>query len=395
MGRDSVGSRGSRVGGARPTGTPRRQSYSGRGPPQLQREFTEPAVDNSLRDDSRAVTVGDLLQKLLRKEIVSWIFLNHRDEFSLEVIDDSLEHILKPLARNMVDAANVWIPDIELTSESLLPDLDLQPSVDSVERATLPLMLKKLIFDSIQVLACNIPLTEMVPSAKPLPAEAAFNIASALALTAEHLMQVRLDLETAVTDIAPNAEDTPLRTELTIPEAIQQGDIFLEEYQARRKKLVLIDRDMQIRARCEKEKVLLEKMDRQQAEKRLMGTSEQLLVKTSERTSELKKFEADLAECQRARKYAELVLIDKQQVLEESRVALDRMRAQMEELAEREKMTSCGLLHLAEREHKLLVTALDTEQINKVDSDGTTSERSRVAEQLGSLQVDETNAISK
>ena len=28
---------------------------------------------------------------------------------------DSLEHILKPLSRNMVDAANVWIPDIELS----------------------------------------------------------------------------------------------------------------------------------------------------------------------------------------------------------------------------------------------------------------------------------------
>ena len=33
-----------------------------------------------------------------------------------------------------------------------------------------------------------------------------------------------------------------------------------------------------------------------------VGTSEQLLMKTSERTAELKKFEADLAECRRARK---------------------------------------------------------------------------------------------
>ena len=29
---------------------------------------------------------------------------------------------------------------------------------------------------------------------------------------------------------ARRAQDTPLRTELTIPEAIQQGDIFLEEF---------------------------------------------------------------------------------------------------------------------------------------------------------------------
>ena len=51
---------------------------------------------------------GSCPLSFVRAESLAW-------RFSLEVIDDSLEHILKPLARNMVDAANVWIPDIELS----------------------------------------------------------------------------------------------------------------------------------------------------------------------------------------------------------------------------------------------------------------------------------------
>ena len=57
-------------------------------PPNLEQKSAKFATlrpDLAPADYDAAVQaqVGDLLQKLLRKEIVSWIFLNHRDEFDL------------------------------------------------------------------------------------------------------------------------------------------------------------------------------------------------------------------------------------------------------------------------------------------------------------------------
>jgi len=262
------------------------------------------APENRLSD--KAVTAGEFMQKVLRKELTYWWFWVSPTTFQDAKVEDFLGRIVPDLASNLLDAASVWIPEVDLRGDSLVPDLDVHPAAEGV--LGIPLVLKKLILESIEVILKDVDLSgvyddDHTGEIQALPAEAAFAIGAAVAMLIEHMVELKADVKTAFSDIEPPTAP-PLQTDFQISEAVNVSAELLQQYEKSRKRLFSLEREVQVRTRSEKEKLMCEKLERQLAEKRIMQNSESCLQRTMERTNDLSRLKKKLAETQRARRFS-------------------------------------------------------------------------------------------
>jgi len=140
------------------------------------------------------------------------------------------------------------------------------------------------------------------------------------------------------------------RGEVPRPPAGSREELLAKRLQNYQRRIFLLERELMVRSRSEKEKVAFEKAERAKAEARLMEINCQLEERLKARTEDLRKTGQKLVEAQRGMNHTKWLLEDKNKQITKFEYKEENHQKVQEEFQEREKNLSKRLLRLAIQE---------------------------------------------
>jgi hypothetical protein len=328
----------------------------------------------------QGISVGDFIESVLRKEILHIWLDRDPAPFDVEAVDALVQAWSPSIAEELLKIAKGWIPSLQLSVDSPLPDLGGTEDDQDVSlvasylaepaRLTVTESLQSFFgslcfpteFPASSVFALRPELVQRLPAwlcsqGFELPSDSVFCLSAEIGPV---LLRAPSD-EAATVDDAGEGVDEDGRVDIGSVVGSPRGDLpkppagsreeqLAKQLQKYQRRIFLLERELMGRNRSEKEKVAYEKAERAKREARLMEINGQLEERLKARTEDLRKTGQKLVEAQRAMNQSKLHLEDKNKQIAKFEYREEIIQKEQDDFQLREKDLSRRLLRLAIQE---------------------------------------------
>lgn len=304
----------------------------------------------------QAVTLGEFIIGVVRKEICDLWLLEDPSSFDVEVLTAVLDAAGPPLARDLVELAKGWLPEgfggslDDITMETALSESGRYFPPPSGEAAVVRRRLQDSLQDFFSALdlqealsktdsgmgqrtSHRIPfLQEFAQEPLVLPPQALFSIVAQIAPVLEGLARL-------------SAPEAPLTAEA--PSSEEAGGPSSRWAEQCRRRIFALERELVTRSRNEEERITQEKSERQRAEARLMEANTRLMEVNTNLEEGRRKAGQKLIEAQRGMDNAKGALEEKSKKISQLEYTLSQHEAKQDEIRKKEEELSKRLLRVA------------------------------------------------